>query len=73
MNRRESLKAIGLSTVTTALLLETGVSDAQQVPHHEGDVEIEERHDQRRPMAGLPERFLGHCEELRVWRELGAK
>jgi len=34
MNRRESLKAIGLSTVTTALLLEGSVSDAQQVPHH---------------------------------------
>ncbi len=33
MNRRESLKAIGLTTVTTALLLETGLTDAQQVPH----------------------------------------
>jgi hypothetical protein len=34
MNRRESLKAIGLTSLTTALLLETGNADAQQVPHH---------------------------------------
>jgi len=33
MNRRESLKAIGLASVSTALLLETGIADAQQVPH----------------------------------------
>lgn len=34
MNRRESLKAIGLTSLSTALLLETGISDAQQqVPH----------------------------------------
>jgi hypothetical protein len=33
MNRRESLKAIGLTSLSTALLLETGISEAQQVPH----------------------------------------
>lgn len=33
MNRRESLKAIGLTSLSTALLLETGIAGAQQVPH----------------------------------------
>lgn len=33
MNRRESLKAIGLTSLSAALLLEAGISEAQQVPH----------------------------------------
>lgn len=36
MNRRESLKAIGLTTLTTALLVETG--EAQQRPPHKPKV-----------------------------------